>query len=85
MGKAKLGASLSHEIAPPVEDSKSEISRESPSEKPTPLPPEVRAIQQQTEAIQQQNALRNLELEGRRLEIEKQRETTPQSSLKTKN
>ena len=84
MAKAKLGASLSHELASSVEHSKSEDSRSGPYEKPTPLPPEALAMQRQTEAIQQQNALRNLELEARRLEIEKQRETAPKSSLKTK-
>lgn len=84
MAKAKLGASLSHEIPPTVEDSKSEVSRGGPYEKPTALPPEVLAMQQQTEAIQQQNALRNIELEARRLDIEKQRETAPKSSLKSK-
>lgn len=84
MGKAKLGASLSHEIPPHDGDAPDVSAGETVVESATPVSPEVLAIQQQTEAIQQQNMLRNLELESRRLEIEKQQEAAPKTALKRK-
>jgi hypothetical protein len=94
MAKARLGASLSREIAPAVAEKRSApdnirsavFGNFSSVPAPSPPSPEVQAMREQTRAIERRNELQSLELEAQRQELEKQREAQPFSTpSKTKN
>lgn len=85
MAKARLGASLSREIVAPDNSSPPESIHETPTEKSPPSSTELDAMRESTGAIQERNALRSIEIEARRQEIDQRRESHQTSSLKTKN
>lgn len=92
MDKARLGASLSREIAAPAPvpakraESGPNLASAGSHASPPPPPaasPEVQAMREQTQAIERQNELRSLEIEAQRQSLEKP--TEAKSSSKTKN